>query len=207
MASGAVYARETSAGPVTAVRVGSAAPAGAPGDRSDLASVNAAQPSLYQVLSAFERQAPPMATRPATTTTVARTVATVPPTVTTTTTTAVPAATAAAPAVAPPAPTTTTAAPTPLTPLTTILQAIAPVLSALGQASWFNAPDGTCAHRSLPLGTLVKVTRTSTGVSTVCRVNDRGPSPATNRIIDLSLDTFQKLASPDAGVIDVRIEW
>ena len=207
MASGAIYVRERSAGPVTAVRVGATAPSGAAGDGWALASANAAEPSLYEVLSAFEREAPLVAARP--TTTVARAVATVPPTVTTTTTTAVPAAaaTTAAPAAAPPAATTTTAAPTPLTPLTTILQAIAPVLSALGQASWFNAPDGTCAHRSLPLGTLVKVTRTSTGVSTVCRVNDRGPSPDTNRIIDLSLDTFQKLASPDAGVIDVRIEW
>jgi len=26
-------------------------------------------------------------------------------------------------------------------------------------------------------------------------------------VIDLSLDTFEKLASSDAGVIGVRIEW
>jgi rare lipoprotein A len=74
-------------------------------------------------------------------------------------------------------------------------------------ASWFDAPDGTCAHRDLPLGTIVTVTRTATGASTTCRVSDRGPSLATNRVIDLSLDTFAKLASPDAGVIEVRIEW
>jgi rare lipoprotein A len=83
----------------------------------------------------------------------------------------------------------------------------APARSDGGQASWFHAPDGTCAHRDLPLGTLIRVTRPSTGASATCRVNDRGPSAETNRVIDLSLDTFEKLASSDAGVIAVRIEW
>jgi rare lipoprotein A (peptidoglycan hydrolase) len=107
--------------------------------------------------------------------------------------------------------TTPAAAPpstTPLTPLTTLLQRIVPAAAAvLGEASWFDAPPGTCAHRDLPLGTIVKVTRTSNGASTTCRVADRGPSLQTNRVIDLSLDTFEKLASSDAGVINVRIEW
>jgi rare lipoprotein A len=99
-----------------------------------------------------------------------------------------------------------------LTPLTTLLQQLAPAIGALtgsdsGLASWFYAPAGTCAHRDLPLGTVVKVIRISTGVSASCRVNDRGPTLATKRVIDLSQDTFEKLASKDAGVIDVRIEW
>jgi rare lipoprotein A len=92
------------------------------------------------------------------------------------------------------------------------LQQLAPALGALtgsdsGAASWFYAPTGTCAHRDLPLGTVVKVVRISTGASATCRVSDRGPTLATNRVIDLSPDTFAKLASTDAGVIDVRIEW
>lgn len=100
------------------------------------------------------------------------------------------------------------AAATPANPLTPLLQKIVPTAAAvLGVASWFDAPAGTCAHRDLPLGTIVTVTRTSTGASTTCRVSDRGPSLATNRVIDLSQDTFAKLASPDAGVIEVRIEW
>lgn len=125
---------------------------------------------------------------------------------TSSTTTLVPAAptTTAKPAAAPEAPSTTT----PLTPLTTLLQPVAPVAAAvLGRASWFYAPAGTCAHRDLPMGTLVRVTRTDTGASTTCRVSDRGPSAATNRVIDLSRDTFEKLASSNAGVINVKLEW
>jgi rare lipoprotein A len=77
----------------------------------------------------------------------------------------------------------------------------------VGIASWFNAPDNTCAHRTLPFGTMVKVTRPANGASVSCKVNDRGPTVATGRLIDLSMDTFDKLASPEAGLIDVTIEW
>jgi rare lipoprotein A len=73
-------------------------------------------------------------------------------------------------------------------------------------ASWFHAPDGTCAHTTIPVGTVVRVTRLSTGVATTCVIDDWGPADA-SRIIDLSMDTFEKLASADAGLIDVLIEW
>jgi hypothetical protein len=76
-----------------------------------------------------------------------------------------------------------------------------------GVASWFNAPDATCAHRTLPFGTTVKVTRPRTGAVAYCKVNDRGPTLATGRLIDLSMDTFSRLALPSAGLIDVTIEW
>jgi rare lipoprotein A len=76
-----------------------------------------------------------------------------------------------------------------------------------GVASWFNAPDNTCAHRTLPFGTMVKVTRVKNGAVAFCKVNDRGPTIATGRLIDLSMDTFAKLAAPEAGLIDVTIEW
>ncbi len=43
----------------------------------------------------------------------------------------------------------------------------------------------TAAHRSLPFGTMVRVTNTGTGKSVVVRINDRGPFVA-GRIIDLT---------------------
>lgn len=76
-----------------------------------------------------------------------------------------------------------------------------------GIASWFNAPDNTCAHRTLPFGTTVKVVRPGNGAVAFCKVDDRGPTLETGRLIDLSMDTFSKLASPGTGLIDVTIEW
>jgi len=43
----------------------------------------------------------------------------------------------------------------------------------------------TAAHRSLPFGTMVRVTNNRTGRSVVVRINDRGPFVA-GRVIDLS---------------------
>ena len=105
---------------------------------------------------------------------------------------------------------------TPLAPLTTLLKKVVPPAAAVtgaltrtdsGVASWFDAPAATCAHRTLPFGTLIKVTRIHNGASASCKVDDRGPMLATGRLIDLSLDPFEKLAAREAGLIDVRIEW
>ena len=57
----------------------------------------------------------------------------------------------------------------------------------------FNKYDLTAAHRTLPFGTLVRVTRLKTGKQVVVRINDRGPF-IKGRIIDLSLAAAQKLA-------------
>lgn len=43
----------------------------------------------------------------------------------------------------------------------------------------------TAAHRSLPFGTMVRVTDNHTGRSVVVRINDRGPF-VRGRVIDLS---------------------
>jgi rare lipoprotein A len=76
-----------------------------------------------------------------------------------------------------------------------------------GKASWYEAaPPGTCAHRTLPKGTIVTVTATSSGKQVNCRVADRGPY-VNGWIIDLSKDTFAALAPLDAGVISVRLTW
>jgi hypothetical protein len=76
-----------------------------------------------------------------------------------------------------------------------------------GGASWYRYKPGTCAHRSLPKGTVVKVTNLKTGQSANCTVADRGPFIA-GRIIDLDRSVFLAVAeSPGQGVVQVRIEW
>jgi len=49
----------------------------------------------------------------------------------------------------------------------------------------FNMYDLTAAHRTLPFGTIVKVTNLRNGKSVIVRINDRGPF-ANQAIIDLS---------------------
>jgi surface rod structure-forming protein G/rare lipoprotein A (RlpA)-like double-psi beta-barrel protein len=76
-----------------------------------------------------------------------------------------------------------------------------------GGASWYHYKPGTCAHRTLPKGTVVKVTNLKTGQSANCTVADRGPFIA-GRIIDLDRSVFLAIAeSPGQGVLQVRIEW
>jgi rare lipoprotein A len=126
---------------------------------------------------------------------------------------------AAAPAVRAQAVTTTTAKPRPTTTTTAAPKAaVAPTRDASpptttesnsqsGKASWYDAaPAGTCAHRTLPMGTIVTVTATARGKSTTCRVADRGPY-VNGWIIDLSKETFSSLAPLDDGVISVRLTW
>ena len=55
--------------------------------------------------------------------------------------------------------------------------------TASGEA--FNPQNMTAAHRSLPFGTMVRVTNTQNGRSTVVRINDRGPFTR-GRVIDLT---------------------
>jgi rare lipoprotein A len=63
----------------------------------------------------------------------------------------------------------------------------------------------TAAHPKLPLGTRVRVTRTSTGASVVVRVNDRCGCTH-GRKIDLSEGAARKLDMIKEGVARVRIE-
>jgi len=63
----------------------------------------------------------------------------------------------------------------------------------------------TAAHKTLPLGTLVKVTRTDTGKSIVVRLNDRGPFVA-GRIIDLSNSAAHAIDMVGSGTAPVTIE-
>jgi rare lipoprotein A len=63
----------------------------------------------------------------------------------------------------------------------------------------------TAAHKTLPLGTLVKVTRTDTGKNVVVRLNDRGPFVA-GRIIDLSNSAAHAIDMVGSGTAPVTIE-
>lgn len=63
----------------------------------------------------------------------------------------------------------------------------------------------TAAHRTLPLGSRVRVTNLSTGEDVVVRVNDRGPF-AGNRVIDLSKAAAREVGMLAAGTAPVRLE-
>ena len=63
----------------------------------------------------------------------------------------------------------------------------------------------TCAHRSFPFGTKLKVTRKSNGKSVIVRVNDRGPY-AGKRILDLSTAAAKELGLEKAGHAEVEAE-
>jgi rare lipoprotein A len=63
----------------------------------------------------------------------------------------------------------------------------------------------TAAHRSLPFGSLVRVTNLANGLSVVVRVNDRGPF-ARHRVIDLSRAAAQRIGLLARGHGRVRLE-
>lgn len=78
--------------------------------------------------------------------------------------------------------------------------------SDTGKATWYSAPGLTAAHRTLPFGTVVRVTNLANGRSIAVTIRDRGPFGA-GRIIDLSSIAFGEIAPLGAGVINVKIEW
>lgn len=89
-----------------------------------------------------------------------------------------------------------------------------------GIASWYGIPfdgrrasDGeifdmrlpVAAHRTLPFGSIVRVTNLNNGLQTEVRIIDRGPFVA-GRIIDLSLAAARILNLVGTGTAPVRIE-
>ena len=88
-----------------------------------------------------------------------------------------------------------------------------------GQASWYGkAHQGhltasgerfdmhalTAAHRTLPFGTIVRVTHLKSGRSVDVRINDRGPFHS-GRIIDLSYEAARKLGIVGGGTARVKV--
>jgi len=69
----------------------------------------------------------------------------------------------------------------------------------------FDMNGMTCAHRTLPLGTRVRVTNLENGKSVELKVNDRGPF-VDGRIIDLSQGAAEKLDIIQSGIAMVKIE-
>lgn len=63
----------------------------------------------------------------------------------------------------------------------------------------------TAAHRTLPLGSRVRVTNLVSGQSVVVRINDRGPF-VRGRVIDLSLAAAKVLDLPRTGTARVALE-
>jgi rare lipoprotein A len=95
-----------------------------------------------------------------------------------------------------------------------------PLLVETGLASWYGAPyhnrrssDGeiydmhamTAAHRTLPMGSTVRVTNVKTDHSAIVRITDRGPF-IHGRILDLSEAAAKKVDIYSAGVAMVRME-
>lgn len=76
-------------------------------------------------------------------------------------------------------------------------------LTASGRT--YDQHDHTAAHRTLPLGTSVRVTNLNNGKSTEVTIIDRGPF-AKDRIIDLSYTAAQELGMIEQGTARVRIE-
>lgn len=66
----------------------------------------------------------------------------------------------------------------------------------------FDQDDYTCAHKSLPFGTKLKVVRVDNGSSVVVRVNDRGPY-VDGRILDLSVAAGKKIGLDKVGHAEV----
>ena len=68
----------------------------------------------------------------------------------------------------------------------------------------FDMHKVSAAHRTLPLGSVVKVTNLNNGRTLKVRINDRGPF-VDGRIIDLSYKAAKKLGMVEAGVVRVKL--
>lgn len=75
--------------------------------------------------------------------------------------------------------------------------------TASGEA--FDPNALTAAHRTLPFGTRVRITRVDTGQSVIVRINDRGPFKP-GRVIDLSRRAAEDLSMTDKGLTAVKLE-
>ena len=69
----------------------------------------------------------------------------------------------------------------------------------------FDPNELTAAHPTLPFGTKLRVTNTSTGRSVTVRVNDRGPY-VPGRVVDVSYSAAQELGMVSRGVAPVKLD-
>jgi rare lipoprotein A len=102
----------------------------------------------------------------------------------------------------------------------TIPEGSKPLATEVGRASWYGPPyhnrvgsNGevynmhamTAAHRTLPLGSIVRVTNLKTGHVALVRITDRGPF-IPGRVLDLSLAAAHKLDVYLPGIAEVKVE-
>ncbi len=64
----------------------------------------------------------------------------------------------------------------------------------------------TAAHKTLPFGTMVKVTNLENNKSTVVRVNDRGPHGSKMKIIEITSRAAKEIDMVKKGKVKVAIE-
>ncbi|MGH7799449.1 MAG: septal ring lytic transglycosylase RlpA family protein [Thermodesulfobacteriota bacterium] len=69
----------------------------------------------------------------------------------------------------------------------------------------FNMYNYTAAHRSLPLGTQVRVVNLKNGRGVIVKINDRGPY-IKGRIIDLSYAAAKSIGMVGSGIARVKVE-
>ena len=69
----------------------------------------------------------------------------------------------------------------------------------------FSNSKMTAANRTLPFGTMLKVTNLRTGKSVVVEVNDRGPFHS-SRALDLSKAAFKAIGNTARGTMPVEYE-
>ena len=90
-----------------------------------------------------------------------------------------------------------------------------------GKASWYsirtnrgtktasgqrlNEKAATAAHKTLPMGTKVRVTNLANGKSEIVSINDRGPY-IKGRIIDVTIGSAERLGFVKRGVAAVKVE-
>jgi rare lipoprotein A len=90
-----------------------------------------------------------------------------------------------------------------------------------GKASWYSIQTNrgtktasgqrlcnfgaTAAHKTLPMGTKVRVVNVANGKSELVTINDRGPF-IKGRIIDVTIGTAERLGFAKRGVVPVRVE-
>lgn len=70
----------------------------------------------------------------------------------------------------------------------------------------YDQHEMTAAHKTLPMPSLVRVTRLDTGQTVDVRVNDRGPF-VKGRIIDLSKAAAEEIGLDKSGLAKVRVEY
>ena len=76
-------------------------------------------------------------------------------------------------------------------------------LTASGEV--FDMNELTAAHRTLPFGTICRVTNLKNEKSVVVRINDRGPF-VENRILDLSRAAAKAIGAISSGVVQIKLE-